>query len=375
MRFSRFLVALCSTLIAVAAPRSGLADGMTALLWSRPQHEDDALRRRVRGQVSDLSVILEPVEAARGDSLGEQLEQADALAGARGAKVVVWFEPLPGRAGLLVVVAQTAGGRVLVRRLEPRAAAPAPAAGLAALDSATLESASLVVRTSLRALSEGGVIGIAREDLAEAPASSPAARAGPAAPRPPAMASSPSASGGKARLEWVADVGWQAAYDGSAVQQGLAMRVGPRVGPWSFGFYAAQSFGKQLPGPYATLELSRDAFAAFAEVAWFRTREASASVGLSAGAVLFPRATVSTSSGVRATAAELNPTYAAGVDLPFRWSPDGLRQRLGFWISAGVDFIPAAPTLGYDLGTSFVPVAHLWPLQPHLGAGVEVSAF
>lgn len=364
--------------------RTGFAaDRMVAVVWSRAQRDGDALLRRVRGQLSDLNVALESVTAPRAAALGEELEEADAIARERGANVVVWFEPLPDRAGVLVIVAQTAGGRVLVRRLESKGRASSSGPGLDALDSATLESASLIVRTSLRALAEGAVIGIAREDLTEVPAPAPSAppeeqvrpALPPPLPSPPPAVPLATAAHERAAVEWLAYAGWQATKDGGGLQQGLAMHLGARVGRWSFGVSAVQSFGEQIASPYATIVVSRDAFAAFVDLAWLREPEFSASVALSAGAVLFPRATVSTPPGVSATPAQLNPTYAAGFELPLRWSPRPFRRRLSIWLAVGADILPAAPSLGYDLGASFVPVARLWTLQPRAGWGIEVCAF
>ena len=353
----------CAALARSRAARG--SDDMIAVAWTRSE-DDQALLRRVQGQVSDLAVSLQTDASPRTGTLAEQLAEADGVARAHDAKVVLWFEPLPEGRGVLVVVADTQGNRVLVRRIESKR----PAETLASLDSATLESASLVVRTSLRALTEGGVIGIGREDLAAPvpprpvePVRQPLPAPAPA-PLPPAEPES--------RLHWVAAVGWQVTVDGSTVQQGLAAQVGLRVGGVSFGVSAAQSFGAEITGTYATVAVARDAFAAFGELAWVRTKSLSASARLSTGAVIFPRSTSATELGVTATPSEVNPTYFAGLEVPLRYSPGALHRRVTFWLSVGADVMPA-PTFGYRIAGTFVPMAALWPIQPHGAAGIEVG--
>jgi len=362
-------------LAALSCPGRASADDLVVALWLRPGAQDPRLAQRVRGQVSDLPVrLVEAQEPGADTSFGEQLAAADALARRQGARAVVWFallDPRAPRSGLLVIVAEAAEGRVLVRRVEPEA--PSAAGAPADLDSATLEAAALIVRTALRGLAEGAVIGLDRAAIAPAPpapalpAPAPAPPAPP--PRPPAQQPLPAPA---AEGSWIAAVGWHTAYDGQALQQGLAGQVGHAFGRWTVGLSVATSLGVELVDPRATLHLARDAFGAFGEITALRTEQVSLGVGLSAGAILFPRSTGMTAAGVEPTSAAANPTFFAGLDARVRWLPRWLGGFAGAWIDAGVDAVPAAPMLGYEVAGQFVPTRSLWPAQPEGALGLFV---
>jgi hypothetical protein len=352
--------AVALSLAALAWPAPAHAEDFVAALWLAPGAGQERLSQRVRGQLSDLPVRLVVVnEPGTEAPLGAQLEAADALARRQGARAVVWFAPLDPqapRAGLLVVVAEAARGRVLIRRIEAGAAAGDG-------DSATLEAAALVVRTALRGLSEGAEIGLTRAEVAPAPPPPPPAAktAAPAAPPQPAS---------RGRL--LAAVGWHLTYDGQAAQQGLSGHVGYTFGRWTVGLAAAPSLGAELRDARSTVHLARHAFGAFGEVAAALGEQVSLGAGVSAGAVLFPRSTGATAAGIAPDEASANPTVFAGFSARARWFPAAFRGFVGLWLEGGAELVPWAPTLGYQLGPRFVPAFQLWHVQPGGAAGLAV---
>src|SRR5215468_4237697 len=121
---------------------------------------------RLRGQLADLDVALtiapDPIESA----LEGQLAAANRLAATSGARAVVWFIARGG--GLAVAIATPADHRLFVREIPP--AAP----------SAVAEAAAVAARGALRAIGEGGRIGVEVPDREVPP---PAVLAAPAPPR------------------------------------------------------------------------------------------------------------------------------------------------------------------------------------------------
>lgn len=350
----------------IVSPRAARADDLVTLLWLRSSGDDEALVRRVRAQVNDLPVQVVETMSARSSELPEQIRGADTLARQANASVVVWFEPITGRSsGVLVVVAQPAGGRILVRRLD----SGAPIASLHEVDSATLESAALVVRTSLRALRAGGVIGISREELTppailpqRAPAQEPRIEASPRRATPPSFGV-------------FADIGWQATGDGVTLENGVTVALGLAAGRWSFGIDGVVGFGTETVGTYASYVVSRNLVLGFVELAAVRVSDVSAFAGLDAGAVFFPRRTISTAAGVTSSPSALNAGFVGGPLVSFRWLPAALGHRVGPWVAIAGDIVPGAPTFGYQVGKTFEAGARTWSVESRAQLGLEVRAF
>ena len=165
------------------------------------------------------------------------------------------------------------------------------------------------------------------------------------------------------------------ATEGVTVQNGLAMGLGLGLGRWSFGVNGDVSFGAEHAGRYASYEVSRDAIAAFTELAVAHTPEATLGAGLDAGAIFLARRTVSATQGATSNPAATNPAFACGLELSFRWLPAALGHRIGPWALVGADIVPAAPTFGYETGQSFTVDARTWKVEPRGQLGLEVRAF
>jgi hypothetical protein len=325
------------------------------LFWSRPNHDDEAILKRVRGQVSDLPVTSQPVEADRASSLGEQLAQADRLATSNATRAVVWFDLAPTEPGeILVVVAQPHTGRVLVRKVE----ASPTLQRLNDVDSVTAESIALVMRTLLRALAAGGEIGIVRSELSPPKP----------VPQPPV---SPKVPPQRHRVGAFVDVGWRLATDGNVALQGVSNQLGVRVDRVAFGLSGTLGIpaDEQL-GSYATIAFTRHDVAAFFELLPFASASFKLGVGLDVGASFFPRQTLSVALG-SSTPSQLNVSFLVGGYLTLRWLP----WVIGPVVVLGADVVPSAPTFGVTTGGQFVGVSHMWAVQPRGMLAIELRTW
>lgn len=346
------------------------ADELTAVLRLGPGARDAALAERIRGQLSDLPVeIIESRERSKEEtSLGAQIDAADRLGRLHKAGAVVWFTALPPRApngGVLVLVAAPDGGRVLVRRVEATPASDDGTPSTGELDSATLEAAALIVRTALRALAEGAVIGLERKDVAPTPPAPPLA---PSA-RPPERSATSALA---ARSHWALSVGWRMAFDGDGVQQGLTGRAGYAVSRLSLGIVATQSMGVDFTDSYATFHVARHTVGAFVGLAAIVGREIELDLGGTAGAVLFDRSTLSVGDGVDPTPSRAISTAFFGLEARTCWYPRWAGGLLGVWISGGGELVPLTPSFGYNVGGQFVEARRPSLVQPTAGVGLTL---
>ncbi|MBI5501762.1 MAG: hypothetical protein HY907_16080 [Deltaproteobacteria bacterium] len=333
---------------------------------------DAALLERVEGQASDLAVELLPSPSGPLEpTLAEQLATARALAGAAGAGVVVWFSRVLDDAGsgaVLVHVAETASGRVLARVV----GGGSGAGGSDAPDSATVEQAALVVRSTLRALAAGGSIGV------EAPAApaTPTALPGPPASMSPVTATPPPASEPVAStLGWTVELGWAAVFDGGAAagQHGLEARLGLAI-PWlRLSACGRVGFPSELPDPWATVELSRHGVGLGVDVVLELADGLELLLGVEIGAAAWRRAAASAGPGVSLHAARTLWSFALAPEVRLDWRPAAL-GGVGFVMAVAVDWVPSAPRFGYDEGGTFAVAHELSPVQARVGFGVSFSA-
>jgi hypothetical protein len=114
---------------------------------------------RLRGQLADLEIELTIVPGRVEPALDAQLVAASRLAASRGARVVVWF--VARGEGLAVAIATPGDRRLFVREI--------PAADA----SAVAEAAAVSARGALRAIGQGGTIGVEVVPRREAPVRSP----------------------------------------------------------------------------------------------------------------------------------------------------------------------------------------------------------
>ena len=275
---------------------------------------------RLRGQVADLPLDVSFAQEPLEPTLDAQVDAAERLADEEGAHAIVWFVARHG--GLDVAVATPGDRRLFVRSIPPDDA------------SAVAEAAAIAARGALRAIADGGTIGVALP------------------PPPP-----------RAHLE--AALGWQIAWDGGADRgaQALAQRTMIARGAWAFGL--ALTLGPPLErAGDATVELSRSG----AAIAIERRLGLGFALGVDAGALLYHRATVSPPGGLAATPSAFTTALAAGPVLRWRWRPHG--APLAIEATAAVDVVAGAPELEVMDATGVRTIGAIRAVQPRLGLSI-----
>lgn len=286
---------------------------------------------RLRGQVADLEITLTVAAGAVEPALEAQLGAAARLAAARGARAVVWFVAR-GR-GLAVAIATPADHRLFVREIPPADA------------SAVAEAAAVAARGALRAIGEGGTIGVEV-----------------AAPRREPVAAAP-------RFGLELAIGWQVALDGGADAgaHAIAQRTNVTRGAWAASL--ALTLGPALrraidavPSDGLAIELSRSTVTVGVE-----RRVAGFALAASAGVLVAHRTTVSAGELV-ATPASTTTAFVAGPELRWRWRPGG--GHVGIEALAGLDVVVGAPALAIARGAEIDEVGQLRTLQPRFALSI-----
>jgi hypothetical protein len=323
-----------------------------------PRGADFGLVPRIRGQISDLRVVLvervtDPLEAtARGC-----LARADQIARENDARVVVWWEFISGTGGstLAVSVSDVASKRLLLRALPVPAS---DAASNAPLGSSTLEEAALVVRTALQAIDAGESIGLDRE-VALAP--SPLFDRSP--PDVPSAVVDASAID-RSSAAWSATLGLAITVDGASPHGQEGMTAGLHLD--SGAIWASLTVEAYLPArlqdAQATIELNR--YAARTAIGLVN-RGASITwrVAVRAGGALIRRRTLSTAANVRPTPARstLAPELGPQIDLVVH-----LGSRGPFILfTIGADVVLGAPRFAYEDSGGILSAHASWPIEPN----------
>ena len=292
---------------------------------------------RLRGQLADLDVTVTIARGTVEPALGVQLAAAARLAGTYDARAVVWFLSRDG--GLAVAIATPGDRRLFVREI--------PAAN----PSAVAEAAAVAARGAIRAIQEGGTIGI---EIA------PAAIAVAAELPPPA----PPGTGFELMT------GWQVALDAGADAgaQAIAQRTAVTRGAWAGSL--ALSLGPSLrhaaaseAAPGVAVELSRSGATLGIE-----RRAGGFAFGVTAGALAYHRTTITTSTGFAPTPAVITPAFVGGPELRWQW-----RSRdwhLGIDAAVGLDVVLGAPELALARGAEVVSLGKIRMAQPRFGLSV-----
>lgn len=349
------------TLMAALAPHRACAqDGEPAFdVLVRIDHpEDRLLLDRVRGQTSDLNILLltdstQPIES----TLPAQLDTARKLSEQQGTRVVVWFEH--DRDVVTVFVAEPSAGRVLVRRIEPSEGRLG--------GSAQQESAALVVRSAMRALAAGGEIGVTEQEASPPPVPPPVVVAAPeTTPAPPP----PLPEG----WELVQFVGARAALDGTTRtgQHSLWGRLALRRGRIQGELRAALGFPVALDDDVARVSLLRHGASLHAGYVPYEQRRFVISTALGAGASLFLSEVDGRADDFEAQ--DESALFAVlSADVTLRFMPDWAHQRVGVACLLGVDVLPQALVVGYrDAEGRFVTRDETFHVLPTLALELVV---
>lgn len=322
---------------------------------------DEKLLERVRGQTSDLPVSLVRVSGPVEAELDAARARADELAQSFGARGIVWFvDDAPGDVTIFVVDAEER--RIFVQRVDHRSGTR----------SAVLESASLVVRDVLQAMTEGRPIGL-RMEMPAHDATDVLA--------PPLRFSAEPARAPVFVLErapgprWApfAAIGFRAVLADDTPSYALHQRLGASLGDFELG--AALTLGEQdvRTDAFASLLLRRHTIGAFAGWRLKLAERLTAVTDLHAGVALFFRSTRPVSSRAVPLASRTIANAFVGPELRMAWAPGPSWLRLSLGIGADVVFAP--PATSYEnLRGEKVGTLALWPVQPYVTASLEMWA-
>ena len=333
-------------LMLLLLPVVARADRLVVAVRQGPH--DALIVERLRGQLADVDDIALTVDPASPEpTLEAQLATAEHLAADRGARVVVWFVPR-GHA-LEVAIATPAEHRLFIRELPP------------ATESTMAEAAAIAIRGALRAIAEGGTIGV------ELPAAHPANTPPEPPPAPELRAPAPASP----RLALEASLGWQAALDGgpSHGAQALVQRTSLARGPWAASLSLALGVpGTWRPAPDVALDVSRSG--ALLEVE--RRIGGGLAAGLGAGALLYHRSTSAAPSGLTPTPSASTAAFAATAELS--WHAH-VSHGVGIVVGAGVDVVAHAPAASLAREGMVEVAGTIDAVQPRASIAVEVGSW
>jgi hypothetical protein len=330
------LVLAIAALVAAVSTRAA-ADPLLVVV--RDGGGGDALAvARLRGQLADLDVSVTIARGAVEPALGVQLAAATRLAGVYRARAVVWFVARDG--GLAVAIATPGDRRLFVREI-PSASA-----------SAVAEAAAVAARGAIRAIQDGGRIGVEVPAVVLAPA--PAVVA--VVPAPPELP----------RTGFELLVGWQVALDAGADigAQAVAQRTSVTRGAWAGSL--ALSLGPALRHTAASdvaVELSRSGATLGIE-----RRAGGFAFGVAAGALAYHRTTISTQAGLAPTPAAITAAFVAGPEVRWQWRSREL--HLGIDAVVGLDVVLGAPELAVVRGDAIEPLGQIRRVQPRFGLSI-----
>jgi hypothetical protein len=328
---------VCGPICAAEPPRAKV------LIWSESA-PDQGLVERVRGQVSDLELDLVPLEQ-------EPSEDADTGA------VRVWFTRPNSERDLVVVhAARGTQGRPWLREIGD-GALTAPGAGLS---SATQEAAALVVREALR-------------DMTRVEPAAPLSRAEPKPPpTPAAVVAAPRSALEKPKrsaLSFRAELRWEGVEDGGALlsRHGPAVLLGAAYGSLELALFAGSSLQATEEDEHGKVRLLRRAFGLRGGREWILSRAFRLDLGLRAGLVLYPRSALALAPSVVPMADRVSVSSLFGPELRLGCAPRSWPIEL--ILAGGLDVVPGAPRVGYQVGGRFEPSFAVWRLQPSVGVG------
>jgi len=314
-----------------------------------------------------------PIERA----IEKQLETAAALASARNATAVIWFNhDGPPKAGVSVYVSVPGRDRLLVRRVEASRARSNPT-------SAVFEAAALIVQSSLRAIEDGKPVGVppATETVTPPPPAEPppAAMPAPAPARPPTRAAEPEpvqvvVVQPPPETSWgfYASAGPQWMVDGQTPsgEIGGAVSVGAAQGDFALAVCLSSTVPAELSDARSTVLLSRHTGAACGSFTPLRWHGFSLALTGQLGYAAFYRQTSVTAADVSATSPGLSSSLLVGAGATERWQ---MSSSWALSLGLGVDWIPGSPTLGYDVAGQIDGARSLWTVQPRATLALELS--
>ncbi|WP_244219700.1 hypothetical protein [Corallococcus interemptor] len=312
--------------------------------------EDRALLERVRGQSSDLPVVLE-AEAGLAMDAGPDgaWREAERTALRRDARAVLWFTREGAR--LRVSVAAPRTGHLFVRTARVEGAPETLTWSVGA------EALALAVRSALRAVDAG-------EPLGEVVAPPPP----PPALPPPEVATPLAEPVNEAFLQ----VGLHAALDGyhPGGQQGLSVGLGWAGQRLHLRAQVLASLPVHLRDAYTDIRLTQGSALAWADVPFLEAGHWLATVGLGAGVAGFWRRTEARAAEVEPAPSRWLAAFVVGPAVRVRWRRFAAAFALEATLSGEV--LLGRPRLGYSVDGDFVLREDGAPVRPRLGVGMVI---
>jgi hypothetical protein len=317
--------------------------------------EDRALLERVRGQSSDLPLVLEVEPGpAMEQSPDGAWREAERVASRQDARAVLWFT----REGpeLRVSVAAPRTGHLFVRKARVEGAPETLPWSVGA------EALALAVRSALRAVDAG-------EPLGELVAPPPPP---PVAPPAPMAVAAPVVTPAVAAVEGAfLQVGLHAALDGYVPggQQGLSLGAGWAGHGLRLRAQVLAALPVHLRDAYADLRLTQGAALAWVDVPFAKAGAWDASVGLGAGVAGFWRRTRALAPEVEASPSRQVTAFVVGPAARVTWR---LSSSLALEATVSGEVLLGRPRLGYAAEGGFVLREDGWSLRPRLGVGMVI---
>ncbi|GMU04080.1 hypothetical protein [Corallococcus caeni] len=370
--------------------------------------EDRALLERVRGQSSDLPVVLEAeAGAAMEASPGGAWREAERMAMRQDARAVLWFT----RAGaeLRVSVAAPRTGHLFLRSARVEGAPETLTWSVGA------EALALAVRSALRAVEAGEPLG----EVVASPPPPPVVTAAPAPPAPAPVAKAPpvvpadpvakapwgvptdpvakapsgmatdpgakapsgvpTAPGAEAPPGLPADlmdgafvqVGLHAALDGyhPAGQQGLSVGAGWAGPVLRLRAQVLAALPVHLRDAYTDLRLAQGSALAWVDVPVVKARAWESTVGLGAGVAGFWRRTEARAAEVEPAPSRLLAAFVMGPAVRVAWR---VGPALALEAALSGEVLLGRPRLGYAVDGGFVLREDGASVRPRLGVGMVI---
>jgi hypothetical protein len=357
------ILLVCALVLTTA--RAEAARVRATLLVSSSK-EDRALTERVRGQTSDLDAqIIVRDTRSLPPTLEARMREADAIATASSAEVVVWFRVVDSE--IIIYAVMPEQDRVLVRSVAGGAGTPS---------SATLEAAALVVRNVIRALGEGATIGELRAPPNKDPQPVPLyACASPvcAAPGLPIALVTPPPH--RASPTFLAAAGWQSvrARDAPSMMNALELRLGARY-RWlsAAAVLTLGAIDVERVTERVDILVRRHSLGLAAGATWALGRDASVGLNLTAGALSFVRAARSLAPTVIPTETQNHVRAFVGPEARVAFT---IASPLSLVVSAGLDLVVKTPHFEVLETPGSSAVYALAVAQPRIGLGLEWSSF
>ncbi|QAT83069.1 hypothetical protein EJ065_1469 [Corallococcus coralloides] len=319
--------------------------------------EDRALLERVRGQSSDLPVVL---EAEAGPSMDESpggaWREAERLASRKDARAVLWFTR--EAAALRVSVAAPRTGHLFVRSARVEGAPETLTWSVGA------EALALAVRSALRAVDAGEPLG----DVVAPPPPPPVVAAPPPVPAAPEQGvEAPVAPVDGAFVQ----VGVHAALDGyhSWGQQGLSVGAGWAGRVLRLRAQVMAALPVHLRDAYADIRLTQGSALAWADVPFVKTGAWEGTVGLGAGVAGFWRRTEARAPEVEPTPSRLLAAFVVGPAVRVAWR---VGPALALEAALSGEVLLGRPRLGYSAEGGFVLREDGASVRPRLGVGMVI---